>query len=77
MSLTDLRELCDFLLIPFNATTIKSYDLRALLHEIANDGARKSFESKQLFRQNFCWNFIEFIKLLDRFVICIAFHDEK
>lgn len=42
--LSDLRDLCDYFLIPFNASTIKSYDLRALLHEIANDGARKHFE---------------------------------
>ncbi|XP_055339718.1 BTB/POZ domain-containing protein 10-like [Paramacrobiotus metropolitanus] len=46
ISLADLRDLCDFLLIPFNANTIKTYDLRALLHEISNDGARREFESQ-------------------------------
>lgn len=43
--LADLRDLCDYLLIPFNASTIKTYDLRALLHEISNDGARREFEA--------------------------------
>ncbi|OQV23777.1 BTB/POZ domain-containing protein KCTD20 [Hypsibius exemplaris] len=44
VQLADLRELCDYLLIPFTAASIKSFDLRALLHEIANDGARRHFE---------------------------------
>ncbi|PVD28965.1 hypothetical protein C0Q70_11561 [Pomacea canaliculata] len=40
----ELREACDYLLIPFNAETIKCQNLRGLLHELSNDGARQQFE---------------------------------
>lgn len=43
VAVTELREACDYLLIPFNAQTIKSQNLRALLHELSNEGARKQF----------------------------------
>ncbi|CAB4025612.1 Hypothetical predicted protein, partial [Paramuricea clavata] len=39
----ELREACDYLLIPFNATVIKCHNLRDLLHEFSNDGAREQF----------------------------------
>lgn len=41
---SDLREACDYLLIPFNEDTVKCKNLRCLLHEISNDGARQEFE---------------------------------
>ncbi|XP_030843592.1 BTB/POZ domain-containing protein 10-like isoform X3 [Strongylocentrotus purpuratus] len=44
VSIQDLREACDYLLIPFTEDTIKCKNLRCLLHEISNDGARQEFE---------------------------------
>lgn len=44
MPVQELREACDYLLIPFNADTIKCQNLRGMLHELSNDGARKKFE---------------------------------
>lgn len=40
----ELREACDYLLIPFDARTIRCQNLRGLLHELSNDGARQQFE---------------------------------
>ncbi|XP_038676161.1 BTB/POZ domain-containing protein KCTD20-like isoform X2 [Scyliorhinus canicula] len=40
----ELRDACDYLCINFNHNTIHCRDLSALLHELANDGARKQFE---------------------------------
>lgn len=40
----ELREACDYFMIPFNAETIKCQNLRGLLHELSNDGARQQFE---------------------------------
>lgn len=45
VSVAELREACDYLLIPFNATTVKCQDLRGLLHEISNEGARAQFNN--------------------------------
>ncbi|KAH7714167.1 K+ channel tetramerization protein [Aphelenchoides avenae] len=39
----ELREACDYLLIPFNANSVKCQDLRGLLHELSNEGARGQF----------------------------------
>ncbi|KAL8573571.1 BTB/POZ domain-containing protein 10 [Nucella lapillus] len=44
MSVQELREACDYLLIPFNSETVKCQNLRGLLHELSNDGARHQFE---------------------------------
>lgn len=33
VSIQELKEACDYLLIPFDGTTIRSHDLRGLLHE--------------------------------------------
>ncbi|XP_074658795.1 BTB/POZ domain-containing protein 10-like [Tubulanus polymorphus] len=44
ISVPELREACDYLLIPFDATTVKCQNLRALLHELSNDGARLQFQ---------------------------------
>ncbi|GMT13698.1 hypothetical protein PFISCL1PPCAC_4995, partial [Pristionchus fissidentatus] len=43
VSVSELREACDYLLVPFNAETVKSHNLRALLHELSNEGARQQF----------------------------------
>lgn len=43
ISVQELREACDYLLIPFDAETIKCQNLRGLLHELSNDGARQQF----------------------------------
>ncbi|KAK6170795.1 hypothetical protein SNE40_019100 [Patella caerulea] len=40
----ELREACDYLLIPFDATTVKCQNLRGFLHELSNEGARQQFE---------------------------------
>uniref|UniRef100_A0A914W0Z2 BTB domain-containing protein n=1 Tax=Plectus sambesii TaxID=2011161 RepID=A0A914W0Z2_9BILA len=43
VSVTELREACDYLLVPFNAQTVKCQNLRGLLHELSNEGARLQF----------------------------------
>ncbi|KAK2187877.1 hypothetical protein NP493_152g04025 [Ridgeia piscesae] len=43
VSVQELREACDYLLVPFSAATIKCQNLRCLLHELSNDGARQQF----------------------------------
>ncbi|XP_074594901.1 BTB/POZ domain-containing protein mrityu [Brevipalpus obovatus] len=44
VAVSELREACDYLLIPFDARTIKCHNLRGLLHEISNEGAKSQFE---------------------------------
>ncbi|KAK0393022.1 hypothetical protein QR680_000018 [Steinernema hermaphroditum] len=44
VSISELREACDYLMIPFNANTVKCRDLQGLLHELSNDGARRQFD---------------------------------
>ncbi|VDN02579.1 unnamed protein product [Thelazia callipaeda] len=43
VSVSELREACDYLLIPFNARTVQCYNLRSFLHELSNEGARQQF----------------------------------
>lgn len=43
-SVQELREACDYFMLPFNATTVKCQNLRELLHELSNEGARDQFE---------------------------------
>jgi len=45
VSVQELREACDYLLLPFDAHSVKCKNLRGLLHELSNDGARAQFES--------------------------------
>lgn len=44
VSVSELHEACDYFLIPFDASTIKCHNLRGLLHEISNEGAKEQFE---------------------------------
>ncbi|XP_054160170.1 BTB/POZ domain-containing protein 10-like [Oppia nitens] len=44
VTVPELREACDYFLIPFDASTIKCHNLRGLLHELSNEGARSQFE---------------------------------
>lgn len=44
VSVLELREACDYLMIPFDASTIKCQDLRGFLHELSNEGARRQFD---------------------------------
>ncbi|VDK18036.1 unnamed protein product [Anisakis simplex] len=43
VSASELREACDYLLIPFNAQTVRCDNLRSFLHELSNEGARQQF----------------------------------
>ena len=43
-SVVELREACDYLMIPFDPSTVKCQDLRGFLHELSNDGAKKQFD---------------------------------
>lgn len=43
VSVAELREACDYLLIPFNAQTVQCHNLRSFLHELSNEGARQQF----------------------------------
>ncbi|XP_023335600.1 BTB/POZ domain-containing protein 10 [Eurytemora carolleeae] len=43
-SIAELREACDYFLLPFSATTVKCQNLRGLLHELSNEGAREQFD---------------------------------
>jgi len=45
VSVPELREACDYLLIPFDGQTIKCQNLRGLLHELSNEGARQQFQN--------------------------------
>jgi len=40
----EVKEACDFFLIPFSTKTIISENLSSLMHELSNDGAKKKFE---------------------------------
>ncbi|XP_015776784.1 PREDICTED: BTB/POZ domain-containing protein KCTD20-like [Acropora digitifera] len=44
IQIPELREACDYLLIPFNAEVIRCQNLRDLLHELSNDGAKDQFQ---------------------------------
>lgn len=44
VSVEELREACDYLLIPFDPQIVRCQNLRGLLHELSNEGARKQFE---------------------------------
>lgn len=44
VSVQELREACDYLLIPFDSKTIRCQNLRGLLHELSNEGARYQFD---------------------------------
>lgn len=44
VSVQELREACDYLLVPFDASTVRCQNLRGLLHELSNEGARCQFE---------------------------------
>jgi hypothetical protein len=44
VSIPELREACDYFLLPFSAATVKCQNLRGLLHELSNDGAEEQFE---------------------------------
>ncbi|CAH0546638.1 unnamed protein product [Brassicogethes aeneus] len=44
VSVQELREACDYLLVPFDAQTVRCQNLRGLLHELSNEGARCQFE---------------------------------
>eukprot|EP00794_Sanderia_malayensis_P012707 gene12707-14012_t len=48
VTIPELREACDYLLIPFNASVIRCQNLCDLLHEISNEGARKQFMNEFL-----------------------------
>ncbi|CAH4029562.1 unnamed protein product [Pieris brassicae] len=45
VSVQELREACDYLLVPFDANTVRCQNLRGLLHELSNEGARRQFET--------------------------------
>ncbi|KAL7019568.1 hypothetical protein ACKWTF_011161 [Chironomus riparius] len=45
VSVQELREACDYLMVPFDAQTIRCQNLRGLLHELSNEGARLQFEA--------------------------------
>ncbi|KAF2362533.1 SKP1/BTB/POZ domain [Trinorchestia longiramus] len=44
VTVQELREATDYFLIPFDARTVKCWNLRGLLHELSNEGAREQFE---------------------------------
>ena len=44
VSVAEMREACDYFLLPFTASTVKCQNLRGLLHELSNDGAEEQFE---------------------------------
>ncbi len=45
VSVAELREACDYFMLPFTAATVKCVNLRGLLHELSNDGAEEQFEA--------------------------------
>eukprot|EP00096_Caligus_rogercresseyi_P009292 TRINITY_DN3130_c0_g1_i1.p1 TRINITY_DN3130_c0_g1~~TRINITY_DN3130_c0_g1_i1.p1 ORF type:complete len:377 (-),score=117.76 TRINITY_DN3130_c0_g1_i1:229-1335(-) len=65
VSVTELREACDYFLIPFNSSSVRCRDLRGLLHELSNEGAQNRFER---FLQEF---------ILPQMVICAMRGDRE
>ena len=66
VSIPELREACDYFLLPFSAQTVKCQNLRGLLHELSNDGAEEQFEEfleKEILPQmvRFCFFIINFV----------------
>ncbi|XP_015928788.1 BTB/POZ domain-containing protein 10 [Parasteatoda tepidariorum] len=45
VSVPELRDACDYFLIPFDSKTIRCHNLRGFLHELSNEGARRQFEN--------------------------------
>lgn len=45
VTVRELREACDYFLVPFDASTVKCQNLRGLLHELSNEGARQQFDA--------------------------------
>lgn len=43
VSVCELRDACDYLLIPFESTNVRCFDLLGLMHELSNIGARTQF----------------------------------
>lgn len=43
VSVSELRDACDYLLIPFESATVRCFDLLGLMHELSNIGARGQF----------------------------------
>jgi len=44
VSIQELREACDYLLLPFDSKNVDCQNLSDLLHELSNDGARVQFD---------------------------------
>ena len=44
MNMYEIKEACDFFLIPFNTTTVTAKNLASFMNELSNDGARKKFK---------------------------------
>jgi len=61
----ELREACDYLMVPFDAATVRCQNLRGLLHELSNEGARRQF--------------VEFLEdlLLPQMVLCAQRGDRE
>ncbi|CAK9304696.1 unnamed protein product [Gordionus sp. m RMFG-2023] len=45
IGIAELKEACDYLLVPFDPQTIRCSDLGSFLHEISNDGSRSKFKT--------------------------------
>uniref|UniRef100_A0A0N5AXG6 BTB domain-containing protein n=1 Tax=Syphacia muris TaxID=451379 RepID=A0A0N5AXG6_9BILA len=43
VSASELREACDYLLVPFNFQTVHCQNLSSFLHELSNEGAKQQF----------------------------------
>lgn len=43
VSVSELRDACDYLLIPFESTNVRCFDLLGLMHELSNIGAKNQF----------------------------------
>lgn len=65
VSVIELREACDYFMVPFTAQTVKCQNLRGLLHELSNDGAQEQFE-----------NYLEEL-ILPEMVICASRGDRE
>jgi len=45
VSITELKEACDFFLVPFNHDSVKTENVGLLLHQLSNEGAESQFSS--------------------------------
>ncbi|CBY09164.1 unnamed protein product [Oikopleura dioica] len=74
ISLAELRETCDYFLIPFNSETVQCENLADMMHELSNLGARDEFT--KLLKTLIIPKLVEASAVGDREIRLVVLHDE-